>query len=66
LRPQLFQLFKTFIGPNICFIGHSLPHFPTIAPTIAPTVASVHYSPIIAVWPSELNDRMGSLAIAPQ
>ena len=62
LRPQLFQLFKTFISPNICCIGHSFPHFPRIAPTIA----SVQQRPIIAVWPSELNDRIRSLVITPQ
>ena len=58
LRPQLFQLFETFISPNICCISPSLPHFPTIAP--------VQRRPVIAVWPSELNDRIGSLAIAPR
>ena len=59
LRPQLFQLFKTFISPNICCIGHSLPHFPMIAPTTTP----VQHRPVIAVWPNELNDRIGYLAI---
>jgi hypothetical protein len=58
LRPQLFQLFKTLISPNIYCIGHSHPHFPTIAP--------VQRRPVIAVWPSELNGRIISSAIAPQ
>jgi hypothetical protein len=62
LRPQLFQLFKTFISPNICCIGHSLPHFPMIAPTTTP----VQIRLVIAVWPNELNARIGSLAIAPR
>ena len=58
LRPQFFQLFKTFISPNICCISHTLPHFPTIAP--------VTHRPVIALWLCELNDRIGSSAIAPQ
>jgi hypothetical protein len=66
LRPQLFQLFKTFISPNICCIGHSLPHFPMIAPTIAPTDAFLQHRLVIAVWPNELNDRIGYLAITPR
>ena len=66
LRPQLFQLFKTFISPNICCLGHSLPHFPMIAPTDAPATPPLQLRLVIAVWPNELNDRIGSLATAPR